>query len=99
MIVAGNTGNMINLKKESIEVSKLLGADAAFITRPFFLQGLIYGALAGIISLLLLYLVCQVFSSNFFRIGFLPINLALIIILATALLGGVGSLISVRSHT
>ena len=99
MIVAGNTGNMINLKKESIEVSKLLGADAAFITRPFFLQGLIYGALAGIASLLLLYLVCRVFSSNFFRIGFLPINLALIIVLATALLGGVGSLISVRSHT
>lgn len=99
MIVSGNIRNMINLKRESLEISKLLGADAAFITRPFFLQGLIYGALAGVTSLLLLYLVCRAFSSTFFRIGFLPVNLALIIVLATVLLGGVGSLISVRSHT
>lgn len=98
MIVAGNIRNMINSKKESIQIIKLLGADAAFVSRPFFLQGLIQGGLAGIVSLSLLYLVYLVFAFNFFKIGFLSFNLALFIILSTLLLGGMGSLLAIRKH-
>lgn len=98
MIVAGNIRNMINSKRQSIQIIKLLGADAAFISRPFFLQGLIQGGLAGIVSLLLFYLVYLIFVSNFFEIEFLSFNLVLWIILFTLLLGGVGSLLSVRKY-
>ena len=98
MIVAGNIRNMINSKRQSIQIIKLLGADAAFISRPFFLQGLIQGGLAGIVSVLLFYLVYLIFVSNFFEIEFLSFNLVLWIILFTLLLGGVGSLLSVRKY-
>lgn len=98
MIVAGNVRNMISSKRESIQVIKLLGADRAFITRPFFLQGLVQGGLSGITSLLLLYLVYRVFISNFFKIGFLSFDLALSIVLCAMLLGGVGSLLAIRRH-
>lgn len=98
MIVAGNIRNMINSKAETISTIKLLGADKGFISRPFFLQGLIEGGLAGLVSLGLLYLIYLIFISNFFRVEFLSLNLGLSIILCALLLGGVGSLLALRRH-
>jgi cell division transport system permease protein len=98
MIVAGNVRNMISSRAEAISTIKLLGGNRAFISRPFFLQGLIEGGLAGIISLGLFYLVYRIFISNLFRVEFLPLDLALSIVLSAILLGGVGSLLALSRH-
>ena len=41
--------------REEISIMRLVGAGNAFIRGPFMLQGVMYGVIAGLIALLLLY--------------------------------------------
>jgi cell division transport system permease protein len=43
-------GMKISQKKEEIEILKLLGASAGDICLPFYIEGIIYGLLAGVVS-------------------------------------------------
>lgn len=55
LLVVGNTvRNDIVGRAEEISVMQLLGADRAFVRRPFLYTGLWYGALAGLVALLLI---------------------------------------------
>ncbi|MFT3791030.1 MAG: permease-like cell division protein FtsX [Rudaea sp.] len=55
LLVVGNTvrGDIVG-RTEEISVMQLLGADRAFVRRPFLYTGLWYGALAGIVALALI---------------------------------------------
>lgn len=55
LLVVGNTvRNDIAGRAEEISVMQLLGADRAFVRRPFLYTGLWYGALAGLCALILI---------------------------------------------
>ncbi|HUW24009.1 MAG TPA: permease-like cell division protein FtsX [Patescibacteria group bacterium] len=50
-------GMKISQRKEEIEILKLLGASAGYICLPFYLEGIIYGLLAAVVSWGLSYLI------------------------------------------
>jgi cell division transport system permease protein len=55
VVIIGNTIRLdIQNRRQEIEVSKLLGATDAFVRRPFLYIGLWYGALGGVLALVLL---------------------------------------------
>lgn len=55
LLVVGNTVRSdIAGRAEEISVMQLLGADRAFVRRPFLYVGLWYGALAGLVALILI---------------------------------------------
>lgn len=55
LLVVGNTVRSdIAGRAEEISVMQLLGADRAFVRRPFLYSGLWYGALAGLVALILI---------------------------------------------
>ena len=109
LLVIGNTIKLnIENRKEEIEVSKLIGATAAYIRRPFLYSGIWYGLFGGVISLVfvhlaLLFLVSPVnelanlYGSNFSIHG-LGIKITFYILLASSFLGLVGAWIAVGSH-
>jgi len=54
LLITGNTIRLdIENRREEIEISKMLGATDAFIRRPFLYVGGWYGALGGLIALLM----------------------------------------------
>ncbi len=55
IVIVGNTIRLdIQNRRQEIEVSKLLGATDAFVRRPFLYIGFWYGALGGLVAVLLL---------------------------------------------
>jgi len=55
VVIVGNTIRLdIQNRRQEIEVSKLLGATDAFVRRPFLYIGFWYGALGGLLALLIL---------------------------------------------
>ena len=64
LLVVGNTVRAdIQARGEEIAVMQLLGANDGFVRRPFLYTGFWYGALAGILSLMLIVLVEWVLSA------------------------------------
>ena len=64
LLVVGNTVRAdIQLRSEEIAVMQLLGANDGFVRRPFLYTGFWYGALAGMLSLMLIVLVEWVLSA------------------------------------
>ena len=90
----------IYAKRKAIETMKLVGATRGFIRTPFLVEGVAQGVSGGIIAALILYYIVNsiagVISSDlagFVRIDF---TFYLIVIIVGALLGYIGSFISVR---
>ena len=55
IVIVGNTIRLdIQNRRQEIEVAKLLGATDAFVRRPFLYTGFWYGALGGLVALMLL---------------------------------------------
>lgn len=55
IVIVGNTIRLdIQNRRQEIEVSKLLGAEDAFVRRPFLYLGFWYGTLGGLVALLIL---------------------------------------------
>ena len=55
IVIVGNTIRLdIQNRRQEIEVSKLLGATDAFVRRPFLYTGFWYGALGGLVALMVL---------------------------------------------
>ncbi|MEC4678794.1 MAG: permease-like cell division protein FtsX [Nitrospirota bacterium] len=109
--VTTNIANTIRLhfynRREEIEIMKLIGATHGFIKIPFFIEGLLMGAMSSVISILLLFFLfdvakdyLEVFLASMGSLEglqFLPIKFLLGMILAGSTLGGIGSYISL-SH-
>ena len=106
------TFNTIRLQiltqKDEIEVSKLIGATDAFIRRPFFHLGLIQGTLGGLAALAIVYLctlilnrsigeLAQLYGSDF-RLSFFGPGDCLALLAFAAILGWLGTYMSVSRH-
>ncbi|WP_299876230.1 permease-like cell division protein FtsX [uncultured Cocleimonas sp.] len=109
LLVIGNTIRLnIENRKEEIKVSKLIGATAAYIRRPFLYTGVWYGLFGGVMSLVLVHLallwfvgpvneLARLYGSTFVISG-LSVATTFFILFASSLLGLVGAWIAVGSH-
>ncbi len=109
LLVIGNTIKLnIENRKEEIEVSKLIGASASYIRRPFLYTGIWYGLFGGVISLVLVHLalisfvapvneLAKLYGSTFIISG-LSLSTTLYILLASSALGLIGAWIAVGRH-
>ena len=109
LLVIGNTMRLgIENRRREIEIAKLFGATDAFIRRPFLYSGLLYGALGGIIAWLLVWIgflvlggpvqQLAVLYSGEYRLQGLGPAASLVLVAGGALLGLLGSWLSVGRH-
>mgnify|MGYP001810337839 CR=1 FL=1 len=96
IIVIGATIRMTVLARaKEISVMRLVGATDGFVRLPFLLEGLAKGVLGGLLALLLVYVAARVISAQLFAVQFFEPGIAAAGVAAGALLGLVGSAVSV----
>ncbi|MFN9350098.1 MAG: cell division protein FtsX [Gemmatimonadota bacterium] len=96
VIIIGTTIRMTVLARaREISLMRLVGATDGFIRLPFLLEGLAKGVLGGGLALGLLYIATRVISAQLIEVTFFDPPLAAGGVLAGALLGFVGSAVSV----
>jgi cell division transport system permease protein len=105
-IMANTIRLVIYSRRDEIEIMRLVGAAERFIKIPFYIQGLLQGALGAGIGLIVLFAVFlfltsnleQGFFSGFFNIRFLSPMIGGAILLTSALAGWLGSYISLKQY-
>ncbi len=106
LIIIGNTVRMqILTQKDEIIVSKLIGATTGFIRTPFLYAGMLYGLLGGLLAMVILTLIVQLYNqsvtqlshlySSDFSLPWLNIPLYIAIVIASIFIGWLGSYLSV----
>jgi len=100
VIIIGATIRMAVLARaKEISIMRLVGATDGFIRRPFLIEGSIKGILGGILALILTYLAMRVLGQYLrFETTFFDRQLAIMGVLFGALMGLLGSLVSVGRH-
>ena len=99
IIIIGATIRMAVLARgREIAIMRLVGATDGFIRLPFLLEGLAKGVLGGLVALGLTWLARSIVDRYFIQTVFFDASLALLGILAGALIGLVGSAVSVGRH-
>ena len=92
-------------QKDEIIVSKLIGATTGFIRTPFLYAGMVYGLLGGLLAMVILTLIVQLYNqsvtqlshlySSDFSLPWLNIPLYIAIVVASIFIGWLGSYLSV----
>jgi cell division transport system permease protein len=96
IIVIGATIRMaVMARSREISIMRLVGATDGFIRRPFLIEGFVKGVLGGAMALLLTYGAAALISRYFIRTEFFDVRLALLGLLGGAVIGVVGSALSV----
>lgn len=108
LVIVMIIGFKIRLKRNEIEIMRLLGASSSFIRNPFILEGMFYGVagaiLAWIISYGLLWYFTPFLQGYLGEVKLLPVNpLFMLVLLGGSLflacfVGGVGSIAAVRRY-
>ncbi len=104
-IVANTIRLMLYSRREEVEIMRLVGATDGFIKAPFYIEGLIQGALGGAAGITLLFLIFTLISAKvqqgvagLFTIQFLSITQILAVILGSTLIGLVGCFFSLKQY-
>ena len=103
-IVANTIRIVLYSRREEVEIMRLVGAADGFIKTPFYIEGIILGALGGIIGLatlliLFIFIVLnfeQSLSGGIFQLRFLPIKLTVGIVLGSMFVGWLGCYLSLK---
>lgn len=100
VIIIGATIRMAVLSRaREISIMRLVGATDRFIRRPFLIEGFIKGVLGGLVALGLTYVAMRVLGQYLhFETVFFDRRLAFLGILFGALMGFLGSAVSVGRH-
>lgn len=98
IIIASTIRMTVMARAEEIAIMKLVGATDGYIRRPFLLDGLLKGLLGGALALLLTWGAHALVTRYVLRTEFFEPRVVLLGILAGALLGTIGSLLSVGRH-
>jgi len=77
---------------------RLVGATDMFIRLPFLLDGLVKGVLGGLLALLLVWVANRVVNEYFIQTIFFNRELIFLGVVGGALMGVLGSLVSVGRH-
>jgi cell division transport system permease protein len=96
MIIIGSTIRMAMLaRSREISIMRLVGATDSFIRRPFLIEGFAKGVFGGALALMLTWLASALISRYFIETRFFDARLAFLGVLGGAVLGFLGSAISV----
>jgi len=103
-IVANTIRLLIYARREEVEIMRLVGATDGFIKAPFYIEGMILGALGGVIGLGSLFLMYLAVSSNVeasltgdsFTLRFLPPEMVGAILLGSIIVGWFGCYLSLK---
>ena len=103
-IVANTVRLVLYSRRDEIEIMRLVGASDRFIKVPFYIEGIILGALGGIIGLIVLFIVFVSITSNIdqsitsgaFQIRFFSYAVMLIILISSMFVGWFGCFISLK---
>ena len=99
VIIIGSTIRMAVLARaREISVMRLVGATDGFIRSPFLIEGALKGLLGGLMALALSAAANMVISKFVFRADFFDAKFAVAGVLAGALIGLLGSAVSVGRH-
>ena len=99
VIIIGATIRMaVMARAREISIMRLVGATDGFIRRPFLIEGFVKGILGGSLALALTWFASVVISRNFIQTEFFSRGLAGLGLLGGALIGLVGSSLSVGRH-
>lgn len=99
VIIIGTTIRMTVLQRgREIEIMRLVGATDGFIRLPFLLEGLLKGALGGLLALALCYGAWVMIDSYLIRAAFFTSAQALLGVAGGGFIGLLGSLVSMRRH-
>ncbi len=99
IIIIGATIRMAVLARaKEIAIMRLVGATDMFIRLPFLIDGLIKGVLGGLLALLFIWLANRTVNQYFIQTVFFDRELIFLGIVGGALMGVLGSLISVGRH-
>jgi cell division transport system permease protein len=100
VIIIGATIRMAVLaRSREISIMRLVGATDGFIRRPFLIEGSIKGVLGGVLALVLTYMAMRALQQYLhFETAFFDRRLATLGILFGAMMGLLGSAVSVGRH-
>lgn len=99
IIIIGATIRMTVMARErEISIMRLVGATDGFVRRPFLIEGFAKGVLGGFVALLLTWFANTLISRAFIQTDFFPVQVAILGVLAGALIGTLGSALSVGRH-
>ena len=99
IMIIGTTIRMAVLaRSREISIMRLVGATDGFIRRPFLIEGFVKGILGGGFALLLTWLASLLISRYIVRTTFFEPSLATIGVVGGAIIGLLGSLVSVGRH-
>ncbi|MFO8111736.1 MAG: permease-like cell division protein FtsX [Desulfosalsimonadaceae bacterium] len=104
MIVANTIRLILYSRIDEIKITRIIGADDAFIKYPLYCEGVMLGFAGGLAGLLLLYAafaitVPQLSSAGllfYFQVRFLPATMVVFILLASMTVGWLGCYLSIR---
>jgi len=99
VLIIGSTIRMAVLARaREIEIMRLVGATNGFVRLPFLIEGLIKGALGGLLAVGMAWLAHTAVSRSLFETVFFTSSQIAMGVLAGAALGFLGSLLSVGRH-
>jgi cell division transport system permease protein len=99
VIIIGATIRMTVLARaKEISIMRLVGATDMFIRLPFLIDGLFKGVLGGLLALLFVWVANRVINEYFIQTIFFEREMVFVGIVAGALMGVMGSLVSVGRH-
>ncbi len=99
VIIIGATIRMAVLSRaEEISIMRLVGATDMFIRLPFLLDGLVKGTIGGILAVLFTWVAHRTVNEYFLRTVFFDRELIFLGIIGGAVIGVLGSLVSVGRH-
>ena len=99
VIIIGATIRMAVLARaEEISIMRLVGATDMFVRLPFLVDGLVKGTIGGLLALLFIWLAHRTVNEYFMTTVFFDRELIFLGILGGAVLGVLGSLVSVGRH-
>jgi cell division transport system permease protein len=100
IIIIGATIRMAVLaRSREISIMRLVGATDGFIRRPFLIEGSLKGVLGGLLALALTYMAMRVLDQYLhFQTAFFDQRLATLGVVFGALMGLIGSAVSVGRH-
>ena len=102
--VANTIRLVLYSRREEIEIMRLVGAEDRFIKTPFYIEGMIQGALGGLVGLvacLFLYLIVSsnvqpALTAGLFNIRFLPPKMVVAMATTSMLVGWLGCFVSLK---